>query len=180
MPKICESCGFYSEDNAPTACPTCGNPVKLTLLAPRGQARVPLAESPRPRLRRDQTGFTDVLGIDPKLIGIGVLVLVGIGMFAFRQYEKRNRLEKVQPGMHISEAAKLMDTGRGMHHPARVRLRDRFSPDDTSSGTITYQDGGIDFLIRWENGIVVSVENKGGDSGGMRRRLTTITEDEQE
>ena len=183
MPKVCEPCGFYSEDNAPTACPTCGKPVKFTLLPPRGAAPAPLANAApdpdRPSARRhEKTGFLTGLGIDPKVAGLIVCVLIGGALFAYRQSEKKRQLEQVQPGMHISEAAKLIDTGKGMNHPKVVRFRDRFAPDDTSSGSIDYEDGGNHIVVHWEKGIVTSVENKGsGVGGGMRRSRTTITDD---
>src|SRR5262245_12920476 len=184
MPKICEPCGFYSADNAPTNCPTCNGPLKFTLLPRRGQAAAPLADAapdparPSARNRREQTGFLEGLGISPKVVGIVAVVLVGIAGFAIRQYEKKQRLEKVRPGMHISEAAKLIDTGKGWHHPKVVRFRDRFAPDDTSTGTFTYQDGGNELVLHWENGIVTSVENNGRvASGGMRLSSTTVTDD---
>jgi hypothetical protein len=184
MPKVCEPCGFYSADNAPTACPTCGKPTKFTLLPPRGEAPAPLAnaapaaDAGTSRARRQKEGFLDSMGIDPKVVGVVVMVLVGVGLFAYKQYAKRERLEQVQPGMHISQAAKLIDTGKGMHHPKMVRFRDRFAPDDTSSGSIDYQDGGNHLVVHWENGVVTRVENKGsGGGGGMRRSRTTITDD---
>jgi len=183
MPKVCESCGFYSADNAPTACPTCGRPVKFTLLPPRGAAAAPLANAApdantgTARARRQKEGFLDSMGIDPRIVGIVVMILIGGALFAFKQYAKRERLEQIQPGMHISQAVKLIDTGRGTNHPKMVRLRDRFAPDDTSSGSIDYQDGGNHLVVHWENGIVTRVENKGADGGGggMRRTKTTIT-----
>jgi hypothetical protein len=156
----------------------------MTLLPPRGEAAAPLANvepsanAGTSRARREKEGFLDSMGIDPKIVGTIVLVLVGIAMFAFRQYQKRERLEQIQPGMHISQAAKLIDTGRGTHHPKMVRFRDRFAPDDTSSGSVDHQDGGNHLVIYWENGFVTRVENKGSDGGGgMRRTRTTVTDD---
>jgi hypothetical protein len=185
MPKVCESCGFYSADNDPTACPTCGKPVRFTLLPPRGEAAAPLANAApdagtaTARARRQKEGFLDGLGIDPRIVGFVVMVLIAVAVFALRQQAKKERLEQVRPGMHISEAAKLIDTGKGMNHPKMVRFRDRFAPDDTSNGSIDYQDGGNHLIVRWENGIVTSVENKGsgGPGGGTRRMQTTITND---
>src|SRR5262245_261785 len=185
MPKVCEPCGFYSADNTPTACPTCGQPVKFTLLPPRGEAAAPLAGAgPDPgsataRARRQKEGFLSGLGIDPRVMGFVAMVLVGLAVFAVRQYQKKEQLEQVRPGMHISEAAKLIDTGKGMNHPRMVRFRDRFAPDDKSSGSIDYEDGGNHLVVYWENGIVTRVENKGtgGVGGGTRRMRTTITSD---
>jgi hypothetical protein len=154
----------------------------MTLLPPRGAAPAPLAAAPDPttgtaRARRQKEGFLDSLGIDPKILGIVALVIVGGAMFAYRQHQKREQLEQVRPGMHISQAAKLIDTGKGMNHPKMVRFRDRFAPDDTSSGSIDYQDGANHLVVFWENGYVTRVENKGsGDGGGMRRSRTTITD----
>jgi len=185
MPKVCEPCGFYSVDNAPTTCPTCGKPVSFTLLPPRGVAPAPLANAaPDPntgtaRARRQKEGFLGGLGIDPRIAGIVVMVLVGGALFAARQYQKKEQLEQIQPGMHISQAAKLIDTGKGMHHPKMVRFRDQFAPDDTSSGSVDYEDGGNHLVVFWENGIVTRVENKGtgGLGGGTRQIKAKITDD---
>jgi type II secretory pathway pseudopilin PulG len=183
MPKVCEPCGFYSAENAPTACPQCGTGLKFTLLPPQGQAATAVADfgghanTATTRARRQKESFLDSMGIDPKYIALGALILVGVVGFAVRQSQKRERLESVQAGMHISQAAKLLDTGKGTHHPRMVRLRDRFAPDDTSSGSIEHQDGGSHLVIHWENGVVTKVENRGstGD-GGMRRSRTVVTD----
>ena len=183
MPKVCEPCGFYSTEDTPKACPTCGAGLRYTLLPPQGQAatrRLPEAggysNTATARARRHKEGFLDSMGIDPKYIGLAALILIGVVGFFVRQSQKRERLESVQPGMHISQAAKLLDTGKGTHHPRMVRLRDRFSPDDTSSGTIEHQDGGVHLVIHWENGIVTKVENRGSTGGGMRRSRTVVTD----
>ena len=187
MPKVCEPCGFYSAENTPTACPTCSGGLRFTLLPPQGQAAAPLANvgfgatTATARARRQKEGFLDSLGIDPKILGLIALVLVGVVGFAYRQHQKKERLEQIQPGMHISQAAKLIDTGKGMHHPKMVRFRDRFAPDDTSNGKFTYQDGGNHIVLHWKNGIVTQVENKGADGGGgMRRSATQITDDDDD
>jgi hypothetical protein len=185
MPKICEPCGFYSADNAPTACPTCGGAVKLTFLPPPGAAAAPLPEAApedtaiRKRNLHPREGFLASLGISRRvLLAIGS-VLFGITSFAVRQAIRQERVDKIRPGMHISEAAKLIDSDTSRHrHPTMVRFRDRFAPDDTSSGTYTYDDASGRTVLRWENGIVTSVERRGGGSGGgMRRRTTTVEDD---
>jgi hypothetical protein len=149
------------------------------MLPPRGQATEPLAGAdPAPvgrRNRHPKEGFLDSLGIDPRVVGVVFSVLIGLGLFAYRQYEKRQRYDRVEPGMHISEAAKLLDTGRGTHHPKMVRFRDRFAPDDASTGSYTMSENGTELVLHWENGFVTAVDRGGdGSGGGMRRRATVV------
>ena len=183
MPKLCEPCQFYSADNAPTACPTCNKPLRFTLLPPRGATPEPLANvapaanSATSKARRRKEPLFSGFSINPKVgwsIFCAVLAVIG---FAARSYQTREQLDQVSVGMHISDAAQLIDTGRGTHHPKMVRFRDRFAPDDTSSGTHSYSDGSNEIKIEWKNGIVTSVERKEGTGGGgTRRARTTITD----
>jgi hypothetical protein len=192
MPKVCESCTFYSTDNAPTECPKCGTGLKFTLLPPRGQVAAPLTNVPvlqpetatgRARGRRE--GFFESMGIseiNPRYLWIGFLLLVGVIGFAVRSYQTSERLKSVQPGMHISEAAKLIDTNddEGYYNNEMVRFRDNFTPNDKSSGSFEYEDGPHHMIIHWYNGVVTRVENKGASSGGLRRSgtITIIDSDD--
>ena len=78
--------------------------------------------------------------------------------------------------MHISAAARLLDTRKGMHHPNTVRFRDRFAPNDDSDGEYTLETNGVKTIVRREDGIVTSVEREGDSGGGMRRSRTTVSE----
>ena len=187
MPKVCEPCQFYSADNTPTACPTCQATLRFTLLPPRGTTPEPLPDAgpaqlatATARARAHKEGFFESLGIseiNPRYIWIGFLIVVGIaGVFA-RQYQMGQRLKSVQPGMHISEAARLIDTNddEGYYDAQHVRFRDSFRPDDRSNGAFEYEDGANHMLIRWQHGIVTHIENRGSSSGGGLRRSGTIT-----
>jgi hypothetical protein len=185
MPKVCEPCGFYSTENTPTACPTCGSGLRFTLLPPRGQAAEPLPDA-GPTLdaptatalaRRRKEGFLESLGIteiNPRYLWIGFLVIVSVSGFFARQYVAGQRLKEVRPGMHISEAARLIDTNddEGYYNSDMIRFRDNFSPNDRSSGTFEYEDGPHHMVIQWHNGILTRVENKGASGGGLRRSGT--------
>src|SRR5262245_26583221 len=118
MPKVCESCTFYSADSEPTACPQCGSGLKFTLLPPRGQAAAPIPNvgptleptTAIARSRARKEGFFESMGIseiNPRYIWAGFLILVAIGGFVGRHYVIGQRLKAVQPGMHISDAAKI-------------------------------------------------------------------------
>lgn len=188
MPKICEPCGFYSVENTPTACPTCSGGLRFTLLPPQGQAAAPLANvepglnTATARARRQKEGFLESMGIkeiNPRYLWIGFLILIGVSGFFVRQYQTRERLKEVQPGMHISEAARLIDTDddEGYYDSKMGRFRDNFTPNDRSSGSFEYEDGPHHMIIHWQNGFITRVENKGasGSGGGGLRRSGTIT-----
>ena len=183
MPKICEPCRFYSTDNTPTASPTSGSGLRFTLLPPPGEAAAPLegvesAPTTTARARTQKEGFLESLGIseiNPRYIWIGFLILLSVGGLLARQYQMGQRLKSVQPGMHISEAARLIDANDddGGYVDARMmRFRDNFGPNDRTSGAFEYEDGAYHMLIRWQNGIVTTVENKGASRGGPRRAGT--------
>jgi len=182
MPKTCEPCGFYSAENTPTACPTCGGGLRFTLLPPRGQAAAPLegvetAPTATARARAKKEGVLESLGIseiNPRYLWIGFLILVSIGGFFGSQYVTGQRLKEVRPGMHISEAARLIDHNddEAYLNSDMVRFRDNFGPNDRSSGTFEYEDGPHHMVIQWNNGVVTRVENKGASGSGLGRTGT--------
>lgn len=189
MPKVCESCAFYSADNAPTACPKCGTGLKFTLLPPRGQAAEPLPDAgpglqtatATARARAKKEGFLEGLGvgeIPPRYLWAGFLLLVSLAGVGVRYYQTSQRLEQVQPGMHISQAARLIDTGEGYYNSDMVRFRDAFDQNDRSSGAFEYQEGPHHMVIRWSNGIVTRVEKKKNAGGvpGDEGSITIISE----
>lgn len=178
MPKVCEPCGFYSTENTPTACPTCGGGLRFTLLAQRGVDPEPLANAgpaattATARARSQKEGFLESMGIteiNPRYIWAGFLILVSIGGFFGRHYVTGQRLKEVRPGMHISDAARLIDTndGEGYYNSEMVRFRDSFAANDISSGAFEYEDGPHHMIIRWHNGILTHVENRGASKGGL-------------
>ena len=179
MPKHCEACRFYSAENEPTTCPNCQTSLRFTLLPPAGQSAAPLADvqsSSRESRPQQKEGFWDSMGVSPKVLMGALAVVLTIGGFAVRHMNAREQIDQVRPGMHISTAARLLDTGQGMHHPNSVRFRDRFAPDDDSDGEYTLEANGAKVVVRWEDGIVTSVDREGGSSGGMRRSRTTVSE----
>ena len=196
MPKLCESCSFYSADSTPTACPTCGTGLKFTLLPPRGHAATPLPDAGPTlepttaiaRARNRKEGFFESMGIseiNPKYIWAGFLILVALGGFIARHYMVGERLKQVQPGMHISQAAKLIDgdddEDEAYYDSRMIRFRDNFASNDTSSGSFEYHDGPHHMVIHWHNGIVTRVDKKGGSGGGLPGSGTiTITDSDDD
>ncbi|HEX4610829.1 MAG TPA: hypothetical protein VH092_21750 [Urbifossiella sp.] len=191
MPKLCEGCGFYSADNTPAKCPSCDAALKFTFLPPAGKPAAPVAGLPTDPYgdleRRQRAARTGFFGVDWRIVKAVCVGLVTVGFMGVRFYLRQEaRAERearengptsqsaggVRPGMHISEAARLLDTGSGMHVPGTTRLRDRFSRDDDSDGTITADD----VTVTWQDGYVTSVERQNGSGGGgMRRRTTVVT-----
>ena len=192
MPKVCEPCGFYSADNAPTACPQCGAGLRFTLLPPRGQPAAPLPDvrpdlalpSATERAHAPKEGFLESMGIkeiNPRYLWIGFLILLGVSGFFVREYQTSERLKDVKPGMHIAEAARLIDADDDEPYfdSRMLRFRDNFTPADRSSGSFEYEDGPHHMIIHWQNGFISRVENMGASSGGLRRSGTiTIIEDD--
>jgi hypothetical protein len=185
MPKVCEPCGYYSAENTPTACPTCGSGLRFTLLPPQGQAAAPLpiaeasATSATARARAKKEGFLESMGIseiNPRYLWAGFLIVVAAGGFFARSYQTSQALEQVRPGMHISQAARLIDGGDGYYDDRMSRFRDNFAADDRSSGAFEYQDGPHHMIIRWKDGIVTHVEKKANSGGGLSEGSITIIE----
>ena len=179
MPKHCEECRFYSVDNTPTTCPNCQTSLRFTFQPPAGQNAAPMENvntAPSESRPRQKEGFLDSLGIPPRVLAGAFAVLLAIGGYAVRHSFSSDQSADVKPGMHISTAARLLDTGKGMHHPNSVRFRDRFAPDDDSDGEYTLEANGAKVVVRWEDGIVTSVDREGGSSGGMRRSRTTVSD----
>ncbi len=182
MYKTCEPCRTHVADFAATACPICHGPLRTTLLGPPGQTPSPLtgvAGADGQLGTEPREGWLDGFGVDPLVLKVAAVVLLAVGGFAVRHFATAGRMSQLRPGMPIAEAARLIDTGKGWHHPDRVRFRDRFGPDDTSDGTFTMSGGGGgEVSIAWRNGIVTSVDKGSDDStprGGMRRAVHTQT-----
>lgn len=191
MAKQCEGCGFYSASNDPTACPECAGALKFTFLPPAGKAAAPLAGLPTDpvnelsRRHRAEGGSRIHWGLVKAVCA--ALVTVGImGVRFYLRQEARAEREAeqtevagrvVKPGMHISEAARIMEGGSNMPR-WRGSARHAFDEDDDSDGTMEVNDGRTDLKITWRNGYVTSVEGVGGTSGGgTRRRSTVVTAD---
>jgi hypothetical protein len=101
---------------------------------------------------------------DPRVFLLGGLVgLIGLIGCTF---QTRTREETIQPGMHLSQALRLLDTTNSPPQPFLDRLRDRTGPDDTSSGWVEHDDGRVRVVIHWEKGIVTRLENKGESKKG--------------
>lgn len=186
MPKLCEGCGFYSPDNAPTQCPSCDAALKFTFLPPAGKAATPLAgvaNDPYADLERKQRAArAGLFGIDWRIVKAVAAALVTVGIIGVRfwlRQEARDEREQrqtvaaaqIRPGMHISEAARLFHASSNMPG-SRRKAWDDFDPDDDSDGSMEVNDGRQDLKVTWENGFVTSVEQSDG-SGGTRRRATT-------
>jgi len=147
----------------------------MTMLPPRGVTPTPLKTTGN-KVNRSGGNLKLIF----QIIGIVIPVLVS-GAFlllrASQRHAKNPQVEQVSLGMHISEAAKIIDTGNGMNHPEQVRFRDRFLPGDKSTGTYTLDDGRLEIVLHWKRGFVTAVEHKASSGGGMRRATTTITDD---
>jgi hypothetical protein len=176
MAKICEPCEFYSADNGVSVCPKCGSPTKLTMLPPRGEQAAPLKHLSQPQgLPPTHSTFSVVM----KITAVTIPILISAAFLSYRLTGwQMNRPGKADPdkitvGMHISQAAKLVD------HPDKNRFRDRFAPDDTSSGEYISQRGGKSVVLRWEAGRVTFIDIKPGavEFGGVVRTTVKITTD---
>lgn len=183
MAKQCEGCGYYTPSNEPTACPGCDAALKFTFLPPAGKPAAPLVGLPTnavdelSRRQRAAGGSRIHWG----LVKAVCAALFTVGVMGVRFYFKQQARDEeaaetaafasglVKPGMHISHAARILDTGSGMHAPGRTRLRDRFDEDDDSDGSIETND----VKVTWRDGYVTEVEAK--SSGTVRRRVTVTT-----
>jgi len=175
MPKICEPCEFYSADNAVSVCPKCGGPVKMTMLPPRGVTPTPLKTTGN-KVNRSGGNLKLIF----QIIGIVIPVIVSAGFLMLRvsqRHAQNPQVEQISLGMPISEAAKIIDTGKGMNHPDQVRFRDRFMPGDRSTGRYTLDDGKLEIVLHWKSGFVTALEQKASSGGGMRRETTKIFHD---
>jgi hypothetical protein len=189
MPKLCEGCGFYTADNAPSACPDCSAALKFTFLPPAGKAAAPIKGLPTDPVdelnrRHRAAGGSRINWLLVKGIGAALVTVTIAGVrFYLRQEAREEReaqqtasVERVKPGMHIAEAARLLDAGSNMPR-WRGSIDSDFDADDDSDGTMEVNDGRHDLKVTWRNGYVVSVERADGtgSSGVTRRRATAVT-----
>ena len=186
MPKLCEGCGFYTADNAPAACPDCSAALKFTFLPPAGKAAEPIKGLPTNAVeelnrRHRAEGGSRINWLLVKAIGAAVVTVTLAGVrFYFKQEAREEQeaqqtasVERIRPGMHISEAARILEARSNM--PGwRGSTQTDFDDDDDSDGTMEVNDGRTDLKVTWRNGYVVSVERADG-SGGTRRRVTQTT-----
>jgi hypothetical protein len=180
MPKVCEPCGFYSDDDAPKSCPTCGCVLRYSFLPPvgpaGGRASGGSSSTATAPARPQQKGFLDSLNVDPRVLVLGGLALVGLIGFTVFQSRTREESKGIQPGMHISQALRLIDTTNGPEQPFLNRLRERTGPDDVSSGWVEHDDGRVRVIIHWEKGIVTKIENKGESKSGGSKQQSAETD----
>lgn len=187
MPKQCEGCGYYSAADAPTKCPSCDAPLKYTFLGPAGKAAAPLAGAPTDPFgdlaRQQSAARRGFLGVDWRIVNAAVVALVTTAVIGVRFYLRQEAREErqqataaarqVRVGMHISEAARLLNGASNMPN-WRGSTRHEFDADDDSDGTMTINDGRVDLTITWRDGIVTSV-TPAGEAGGTRRQVTQRT-----
>jgi hypothetical protein len=188
MPKLCEGCGFYSADNDPTKCPSCDAALKFTFLPPAGKPAAPikgLPTDPVQELARQHraAGGSRINWMLVKAVCAALVTVTVMGVRFYLKMEARDEreaqqtaaAEKIRPGMHISQAGRLLEAGSNMPQ-WRGSIRHDFDPDDDSDGSMEVNDGRNDLKITWRNGYVTSVERAGG-SGGTRRRSTRVAAD---
>ncbi|MBN9516916.1 hypothetical protein J0H58_00120 [bacterium] len=191
MPKQCEGCGFYSVSNDPSKCPECGGTLKFTFLPPAGKNAAPIAGLPTDpvnelsRRHRAEGGSRIHWGLVKAICAALVTVTIMGVRFYLRQEARDQReaqqtaaVDKIRPGMHISQAARLLESGSNMPE-WHGSTRHDFDPGDDSDGSMEVNDGRNDLKITWRNGYVTSIERADG-SGGTRRRATYVTADPDE
>ncbi len=190
MPKTCEGCGFYTADNAPAACPDCSAALKFTFLPPAGKPAAPIKGLPTNAVdelnrRHRAGGGSGINWLLVKAIGAALVTITIAGVRFYFKQEARDEqdaqqtasVERIKPGMHISQAARLLEAGSNMPR-WRGSTRSAFDADDDSDGTLEVNDGRNDLRVTWRNGYVVSVER--ADGGGTRRRSTvTVVPDDE-
>src|SRR5262249_32087542 len=121
MPKLCESCPYYSADDAETACPKCGAALRSY------EARPPSGWSGSGLGAR-------LFGAPLGLVVVFVLILavawaVGDWMTAAANFGKgSDTAGRIHAGMHISEVGRVLDNGPPPA-PSYPRLRDSFPAD---------------------------------------------------
>lgn len=191
MPRMCEPCRFHSADDALTACPECGGPVKFTLLPPANTAPPPIelgevAPSPRPAA----VGVRDLFR--GKLVWVSVaavvcLFAVVVGLWLMRGDSFGQKVAKLQVGMPMTDAMRVMgDDNKPVRKRPSVNItiggkpgRDdatRFSDFDEpvdvwGKGFVDYEDGPDAVRIEYANGKVTGVIPKKAE-GGLRKKST--------
>jgi hypothetical protein len=186
MPKVCESCHYYSADSAPTDCPTCGATLRFTLLPPAGTPDPSPAPLPRrPGAARSPLGQGSGV-LWEKLIGspvglVALFVLISIGLWAVGDWVMKDpgsgkaadSSGRIRVGMHISEVGRLLDRGPPPS-PSYPRLRDSFPADEFGDGTIDYEGDGVVLQIHFVGGRVTSVEESPSSAGPGFHRCTLV------
>ncbi|MFO0799815.1 MAG: hypothetical protein U0804_20275 [Gemmataceae bacterium] len=185
MAKLCEGCGYYTADNSPSACPDCSATLKFTFLPPAGKAAAPIAGLPTNAAdelnrRHRAAGGSRINWLLVKGVGAALVTITIAGVRFYLKQEARDdqesqqtaSVERIRPGMHISQAARLLEGGSNMPR-WRGSTRSEFDADDDSDGTMELNDGRHDVKVTWRNGYVVSVER--ADGGVTRQRAARTT-----
>ncbi len=191
MPRLCEPCRFHSADEALSACPQCGEPVKFTLLPPTNFAPPPveLGET-APPVRPPQMGLSDFFR--GKLLWVSAAAIVGlfavaVGLWLMRGDTFEQKVAKLKVGMPITDAMLVMgdDNKPAKKRPSinitiggkpgqddPRRFSDFDEPVDVwGEGFVEYEEGSDAVRIEYANGKVTGVYPKKAE-GGLRKKYT--------
>ena len=191
MSRLCEPCRFHSSDDALSACPECGGPVKFTLLPPTNAAPPPVElgqgdPSPRPAA----IGVSDFFR--GKLLWVSAAAIVGlfavvVVLWLMRSDTFEQKVAKLKVGMPMADAMRLMGDDNkpaemrpsvnitiggkpGQDHPGK--FSDFDEPTDVwGEGFVDYEDGTDAVRIEYANGKVTGVIPKKAE-GGLRKKYT--------
>ncbi len=189
MAKLCEACRAHAPDDSLADCPTCGGPLKFTLLPPPGQDAEPLPGVPRGRTGRygnnpeaegcagDPPGpLGAVFGIWAKPAAVGLPLLLAVAVFCrwlAASDDIEERAAKIRPGMPMVEAVRIMGSDpTPPRRPARWPDVD-MTPPTEGDGEVVWEGGSKAITVRFRDGVVTEVQH-GEAQGGMRKRVRTV------
>ena len=188
MPRLCEPCRIHTADDSATCCPSCGGPVKFTLLAPPNEAAAPMdgiAATPEQLYGKPVEILDFLRGRRPVYIGgafVAVVVLIlAIGWFRGGSFD--DRVARIHVGMDATKALAILNDGNrpkpkkwkielgATSHKDPMPDFDRPTDVSTGEGHVVIHHGGESVTLHYAGGLVTKIE-RGDAVRGLRKRVT--------
>jgi hypothetical protein len=175
MARACAPCNYYTRNADESVCPSCGVPLRLTLLPPPGQAADPLADVPAPspagRGARPGESGSGQLGdllrwvVDHwKLVSTAVVpvLLILALLTGWHRGDLKGRYDRIEVGMTEDEVrAILTPPQRGRFRRPSWYAESRLATSGPAD--MSWQEGKATIKIHFMDGLVVSKSQQGLD-----------------